>query len=76
MKQATQEDQDPALSILSDALLEVLGEESQEATLFKLGRRMQEVSAAVVRPYFDGLSPFEKKACLLRAQQLAVRHRG
>jgi hypothetical protein len=72
----TQEDQDPALRILSDALLEVLGEESQEATLFKLSRRMQEGSAAAVRPYFDGLSAFEKKACLIRAQQLAFRHRG
>lgn len=71
MEHGLEKGMDPAVRILADALLEVLGTETDEGTLFKLGQRMHEGSVAAVAPYFEGLSTFEKRACMIRAQQLA-----
>jgi hypothetical protein len=66
---------DPAMRILAEAMLDVLGKETPEAGLLKLGRQMHAHSAESVRPYFEGLSHFEKRACQTRAEQLARCHR-
>lgn len=62
---------DPAMRILALAVLDVVHQDAHRRGFLKVSVDAHGFCEAAVRPYYDSLSSFEKRACLVRAEQLA-----
>jgi hypothetical protein len=62
---------DPAMRILALAVLDVVCQDAHRRGFLQVSVDAHGYSDEAVRPYFNSLSPFEKRACMVKAEQLA-----